>query len=366
MNVKKTIHDLFFKNKKTKTLYCIASYLKGRIYYGFTLVLPIIKYKVLNKQPVFLIFTPEHANLGDHAIAYSEQKIFNKLGIKYYEVTGRQLYILQQYGYLKILNNAVVFLNGGGNLGTLWPDIERMNRLIISTIKRSTICIMPNSIYYGEDDEGKIEFKKSIEIYNQHPRLYIYARESISYKIMKCSYRNVKLMPDMLLALNKCDSPVTRKGCIFCMRDDIERTLSYEERNVLYDKAKTIFGDIHISNTVLDYNVSVSNRNSELESKFDEFRKTELVVTDRLHGMIFCAITGTKCIVLNGRSPKISGCFQWIEKLDYITLIENLEEFEEAYYNMPQYPTYCMSEEMKMMFQELEKDIVNLIVLGKW
>lgn len=366
MNVKKIIHDLLFKNKKTRTLYCAASYLKGRIYYGFILVLPIIKYKVLNRRPVFLVFTPEHANLGDHAIAYSEQKIFNKLGIKYYEITGKQLYILQQYGYLKILNNAVVFVNGGGNLGTLWPDIERMNRLIISTIDRSTICIMPNSIYYGEDDDEKIEFQKSIKVYNQHPRLYIYARELTSYKIMKRSYKNVKLMPDMALSLEKCNKSVTRKGCLFCLRDDVERTLSHEERNVLYDKAKAMFGKIHISNTVLNHNVSVLNRDRELEAKFDEFRKMELVVTDRLHGMIFCAITGTKCIVLNGRSPKIKGCFQWISDLGYITLIEDFEEFEEAYYNMPPYPVHYTIGEMKTMFQELEKDIVNLSALGKW
>lgn len=367
MGVKQRLHDIFFQNTITKKMYCKASYIKGKIYYGRELATPIKKYKAHNRKPVFLIFTPEHANLGDHAIAYAEQKMLNRLGITYYEITGKQLYTLHQYGYFKLLNNATVLVNGGGNLGMLWSEIEKMNRWIISELKDSTICIMPNSIYYAPGEDGQQEFRRSIEIYNRHPRLYMYARELTSYDIMKKAYKNVKLIPDVVLSLNECkNSKDQRKGCLFCMRDDVERTLSDEEYQILYQEAKKLFGEIGFSNTVLDYNVKPSDREKELKKKLIEYQQAELVVTDRLHGMIFCAITGTKCIVLNGKSPKIRGCYHWIEKLDYISFIENAADLNVVYASMPDYPHQYEMGDMQVMFQKLEKDIGHIVEFGTW
>ncbi len=45
------------------------------------------------------------------------------------------------------------------------------------------------------------------------------------------------------------------------------------------------------------------DRMEELNSKFAEFLSSGLVITDRLHGMIFAAITGTPCIALDNKSP---------------------------------------------------------------
>ena len=39
--------------------------------------------------------------------------------------------------------------------------------------------------------------------------------------------------------------------------------------------------------------------------KFKDFQKSELVITDRLHGMIFCYITKTPCIVMPNNNHKI-------------------------------------------------------------
>ena len=119
MKIKQRIHDLCFSVTFTKKLYCTISYCKRKVYYWFLLVKPILKYKRENKKPVFLVFTPEHANLGDHAIAFSEKRILDKMGLEYYEITGRNLTILNQFGFLQILDKALILVNGGGNLGTL-------------------------------------------------------------------------------------------------------------------------------------------------------------------------------------------------------------------------------------------------------
>ena len=42
-----------------------------------------------------------------------------------------------------------------------------------------------------------------------------------------------------------------------------------------------------------------------LNKKFREFSERNLIITDRLHGMIFAAITGTPCVAMDNISHKI-------------------------------------------------------------
>ena len=217
MGIKQKIHDIFFRNAFLKKIYCGASYVKGKISCCWKLATPIALYKAFHSQPVFLVFTPEHANLGDHAIAYAEAKMFNRLGIHFFEITGHQLYTLRHYNYLKMLNRATVFVNGGGNLGTLWPDIESMNRSLVEQLPDATICFFPNSIYYEDSPNGRDELQKSVEIYNKHPKLFLYAREELSFSLMKSLYRHVKLSPDMVLSLTPNLDSSERSGCLICM-----------------------------------------------------------------------------------------------------------------------------------------------------
>ncbi len=58
------------------------------------------------------------------------------------------------------------------------------------------------------------------------------------------------------------------------------------------------------TDTVINKNVSKRTRDEELRKKWDQFSKSGLVITDRLHGMIFAAITGTPCIAIDNKSKK--------------------------------------------------------------
>lgn len=339
MSIKEKIYAVCVENKLLKKIYISISYIKWKIYYKINLVNPIKKYKKSTKNPVFLIFTPEHANLGDHAIAYAESILLKKAGINYYEITGKKLYELEQYGYLSILNHATILINGGGNLGILWPLIEKMNRAIIIQNPDSKIYVFPNSIFYGNDDYGRKEFETSKKIYNSHRNLHLCARERISYDIMKDAYKSVELVPDMVFTLNESYDTLERNGCLWCMRNDVERTLSDEKEEKLKQQLVDIYGDdIKDSNTVLSYDVSVEKREEELKRKFNEFKLAQLIVTDRLHGMIFAVITGTNCIVINSKSPKMKGCYDWIKDLDYIAFIDDVENIDKIIDNFPDYP----------------------------
>ena len=49
-------------------------------------------------------------------------------------------------------------------------------------------------------------------------------------------------------------------------------------------------------------------------------------MTDRLHGMIFCAITHTPCVVLRSFDHKVMEGFEWVAHLPFMTLLKEQNE----------------------------------------
>ena len=71
-------------------------------------------------------------------------------------------------------------------------------------------------------------------------------------------------------------------------------------------------------------------RDEILDTFMGEISKRELVITDRLHGMIFCAITGTPCIVFSNYNHKVKGSVEWFKHLDYIKYLDEVSETEDV------------------------------------
>jgi len=344
-------------NKKT-FIYKLREY-HGKIHEWRVNILPRYLERVRNPQAVYLVFTPEHGNLGDHAIAQSETEILLNLKIPYIEITGKQLFDLEKKKMLKVMNGRVILIHGGGYLGTIWLKSELMIRSIIINNPKSTVFLLPNTIYYEDDEKGKTELGKSIEIYNSHRKLKIFAREKISYEKMKKIYQNVSLVPDMVLHMNKCQDGIERKGCILCLRNDCEKTRTVEKEKSIRRQLKKIFGEnVRELDMVVSHQIPVCERNKELETQYDALRHSELVVTDRLHGMIFCVITGTPCIVIDSKSPKVRGCYDWIRDLPYICFCENVDELTHVFESIPRQKWKYDNKKLLPFYEPLKHDIL--------
>ena len=302
----------------------------------YSICFPILYAKLKNKNIVFLVLTPRHGNLGDHAIALAESQLLMELRIPYYEITGDKLFTLEEHNLLKIFNGHPILINGGGFLGTLWPHDERLVRNIIQSNPKSNILLFPNTVYYEDSDCGQQEFEVSKQIYRMHKHVKLYAREKKSYDLMKKLCDQVSLAPDMAMRLREDENNQTRAGCGLYLRKDKERILTDEETSIIIAHASTLFGDhVDDNDTVLKQWIPTERRLDKLNWIFNQFRSYELVITDRLHGMIFGAITGTPTIVINSKSHKVLGCYEWIRHLDYIRSCDNLEKIPEIYHTMP-------------------------------
>lgn len=342
------IHDktVFYQTRKA----LIAKFIKP------------FKQKVKNNERIaFLVLTPEHSNFGDHALALSETLLLKKLGIDYIEITSKKISELNQHKLLSFMNGYPIFITGGGNLGTLWFSVELLTRQIISNNPNSDIILFPNTIFYENTEFGTQEKNKSVEIYNRHEHLHLLAREKYSFEIMNTLYNNVSIIPDMVLFLNKSHKQAERNGCLICLRSDCEKTMTDTQRESLVEQAHILFGNnITYTDMCIDHPVSPNDREYELNKKFSEFLSAHLVITDRLHGMIFSAITGTPCIVLESKSHKVRGCYAWISSLPYIKFADKPEDISELFNQIPNDVFYYDSSPLAEYYDRLSKHILDL------
>ena len=332
--------------------------LHGRIHEWRVNVLPLYLERLRNPRAVYLVLTPEHGNLGDHAIAQSEIEILRLLKIPYIEVTDHRIEEWKKQECLHVMNGRVILIHGGGNLGSLWPSVEKTMEQIVRDNPKSSVIFFPNTIFYGKTREEQELFVKSKQLYNSHDKLKLYAREKISYSIMKEAYNDVALVPDMVLRMNKCVPGQKRCGCILSLRSDREKTRSDETEKEIRIQVGELFGEnIQELDMVVPHPVPVSERDKELEKQYDAFRHAELVITDRLHGMIFCAITGTPCIVINSKSPKVRGCYEWVKDLPYVQFCNDVSQITEIYHAIPKQDWQYDNTKLLPLYEPLIADI---------
>lgn len=287
-----------------------------------------------NKKKILHLLTPTHGNMGDQAIAYATEK-YLKENFREYEIL--EFYRDDIYKYAetikKLLNkDDLIFLIGGGNMGNLYIAEEKSRRFVIEKFLENKIISMTQTISFTRDNEGKQELNKTKEIYNNHKDLTIIAREKYSFEIMKNEFINCKIIenPDVVLYLSDSfsDNIANRKNIMTCLRSDKESILG-NQKQLFLDNLKSRYDNVFEYDTVINRYVDRSTRIEELNDMFSKFSTSKVVITDRLHGMVFCAITKTPCIVTKSLDNKVIGTYEWIKDLNYIRLVDNLN-FDEV------------------------------------
>lgn len=286
-----------------------------------------------NKKRIILIGTPEHGNLGDHLIAKGELEFLQDhfLDYKIIEITGEH-FRYQRNKIVNLINNEdIIAITGGGFSGSLWMIEEELVRDIIKYFSCNKIVIFPSTIYFEDNAFGRREFEKSKKIYGKHKNLSICVRDEKSINIAKQligqeNSSKIIYTPDIALYLNKMQKSINREGILFCLREDKEKVLSERDAEEIERCAEDKGISIKKTSTVIPRHVKKESRDKELQALLEEFIKSRLVITDRLHGMILAAITGTPCIAMDNSSGKVKGVYSWIKYLNYITFANNVDE----------------------------------------
>ena len=260
------------------------------------------------RKKAIMLATAEHANIGDAAITLAEQQVLSEQFPEYFQVEISTYEFRQKEAFLHAILNSedILFIHGGGNVGDLYLVEEELHRKIISEFPNNKIVIFPQTIYFSDTERGALELTKSSRIYNSHKDLTLFARGETSLEIAKKHFYKVKtiLMPDSAHVL-RSHYVFDRSGALLCLRDDKEGKLDREGKDLIVNTAKALTGSIDRSSNIHTEDVTREIRGLVVRKELMRFAKHQVVITDRLHGMIFSAVTGTPCVVLSSYNHKI-------------------------------------------------------------
>lgn len=286
-----------------------------------------------------LLDTPIHGNLGDQAIALAERRFLDALygQDEYCELTANDIDRLEGAFANVIPYSCCVFVHGGGFLGDLWINEEKRFRRILRAFKNHRVIVLPQTVSFDiASKEGRKRLLESQKIYSSHPNVTICVREKMSFEFMQNYFPKVDvvLAPDMVLSLevHHREEQGDRKGTFFCMRSDKEKILSNEDQCVIERAVenRNILAPITWSDTVIYEDVEPAMREQKVAEILDEFSRVKLVVTDRLHGMVFAVLAGTPCIALGNCSGKVEAVYKWIEPFEYVRYVSRASEVPTA------------------------------------
>lgn len=283
-----------------------------------------------------LFGTPLHGNLGDQALALAIYNFFESCGIHEADVVEIPTAILEGLtkGQIKkIAKDRIIFLQGGGFMGNTWMQEEIQIRRFIQSCPNNKIIILPQTITYTDDKEGNKEKRKANKIYGACRNIEVYVREKESVKAAceLVGQEKVNCVPDMVIGyLKEAYGVVDRKNkCLFCMRDDREKLVDEDKVTIVGNAIKNLGLEIEYTDTIVSGYIYPEQRKEKVLEKLQEFSKVQLVITDRLHGMLFAAITGTPCLFFDNKNGKVQNVFEWIKDIKYVKPITDMNNIEE-------------------------------------
>ena len=290
-------------------------------------ILFILFYVPFKDNVCYFISQSIHTNIGDAAIALSTYNIAKEEKRFLKEISRRAFYFYKNQ-IIKFLNKNDKFFifQGGGNMGDIWTKEELYRREVLGILKKPYVLISPQTIDY-RDDKNKIS---SIPYYNKS-NINICLREETSFSLSKIIYCNANnyLVPDIVLLSKLFNSKFNkrRKDILLIFRNDKEKKISDKDIGEIASHFQSKGFSIRRTDNYSRQGIVKTNRKRIVLNKLKEYQSAKLVVTDRLHGMIFCAITGTPCIVFRNSNQKVKGTFEFIKTLPYVKFVDNLSTF---------------------------------------
>lgn len=329
----------------------------------------LLDYILKPSERVILLDTPEHGNMGDHAIVLAEKQVLKDVlpNVRYKEITANSIDHLEKI-YAKFTPaGCYILIPGGGFLGELWPNEEERVRRILTAFRKQKIIVFPQTVTFNMDnEEGRKYFSESHKIYSAHPNLIIFLRDKNSYVFMQEYFSNIQtfLVPDIVLRLKTTIVHNKRTKIVFCMRNDIEKQIRDEEYAYIKSvvEEKCVGNEMVVIDTVRNHAVRSKEREERVNELLQSFADAKLVITDRLHGMVFATICGTPCIALGNSNGKVEGVYEWIKDIPYITYLGDVKEIQSVIENFDinksyQYCSGVLEKNFNLLVEILRKEI---------
>lgn len=269
-----------------------------------------------------LIGFPDSSNVGDNAIWLGQVAWLRDAGI-------RIAYRCHARSYRpKVLDErtraGVILLSGGGNLGDVWPRLERLREKVIADFPGRRIVQLPQSICFRERDA----LARARAVVDRHPALTLLVRDAASLAFARSELQaRTLLCPDMAFYLGTLPPPpAPDTDVLWLRRTDVEAVRDADPvgngSTVAVDwldsrlPALTRFRDA-LQPLVGRHPRRLSVLRRVAEATFDVQARQRLafgcgllargrvVITDRLHGHILSVLLGIPHVLLDNNNGKL-------------------------------------------------------------
>ena len=284
---------------------------------------------------VFVFLTADYGNIGDLAIAAAQMVFLDRVFGRDREIVdipiGKTDLVAQSIRR-QLAKSDLITIIGGGNMGIMYEEIEKLRQFVIKKFPNNRIDCFPQTLDWDDSARSERALQKIVSIYSQHPDLHLFASESVSLEKLQAlfigrSKIKIGLAPDIVMSASAVDlggvANAKPEGVLLCLRGDAERLVSDSDRLALEQGGGGTGLPISITDTHAGGAGLPAARCAELlAGKIIEFQNARLVVTDRLHGMILAALAGTPCLVLPNSNHKIRQTWQdWLTQVPQVRFL---------------------------------------------
>lgn len=295
---------------------------------------------------ILFIGSSTYNNLGDHLLASNSLLFLRKVFPEYVIIEiPTQIYKRFSKELEKDISVIIpVIISGGGWMGSLWPEDEYMMQRMLSSFSDNKIIIFPQTIYYDLNIDNKKIIEDANRTYGRCSDLTLLVRDRCSFTTSKkqLNIEKIYLVPDMGLYGINVETNY-KAGTVFCcFRNDREAMITSCVIQDIIRVAEERGFDISYYNTLLRHAVPEDERDGQINMVLKQIENAEVVITDRLHGMVFAVICGCRCLAIDNITHKVSGVYnKWllnnprvklcdINKDDIYTMLNELLAVEES------------------------------------
>ena len=274
------------------------------------------------KKRIIYLAEIDHGNLGDHAINYAVRELMAPYRSKFEnEITVGNKYCQAAIDSIgkETGENDLIIVPGGGWIGTLWKESGELFIKILEVCAKSKIIVFPQTITFDMTEYGREQEEKLYHAIEKCGALLLMVRDKKSYDFLinkmpkENSHIRYLLTPDAALSIHPDLNCQRNRTVGFCFRKDKEKAVSADIVSEIKQYAVTEGYDVVDFDTVRAEHVHPEQRKEALYQLWGEIAKMKIVVTDRLHGMIFAAITNTPCLAFNNVNGKVSAVYElWL------------------------------------------------------
>lgn len=290
---------------------------------------------------VALVDFPMYANVGDSAIWLGQERILAESGIS---VAYRSPLpcLVERPGHVR-----QVLYSGGGNLGDVWPEVDERRRRQLMLWREIPSLMFPQSIYFK--DRGA--WRRAREEYRAAGELTVFVRDDDSLERGAELFGSVpRLVPDAAFGLGPLSRTTRpRTDILVLARRDREqkenvrrelRALGLRATDWVTERAATGLRALQWSERLLarypaKLRVLARGRGllmrraaaERLVRGLDMLSQGAVVVTDRLHGHVLCALAGIPHVIVDNDNGKVGAFWRrWTRGFEGSRLAGSLQE----------------------------------------